>query len=181
GLGRGDLDGRLVERLGGVHVDHTDVDPATFGELGGLAGHADHEPVRDDGHVVAVGQGFGPTEREALARGVDLGDAGTADADVDRAVVLGRGTDEGGGRDFVGGVGDGEAGKRARDRDVLDRLLRRAVFTERDAAETAHEVHVELHVSATDPQLLIALADEEGREARGKGDHATGGQAGGNR
>src|SRR5262249_36106536 len=84
------------------------------------------------------------------------------------------------GGELVGGVGDGEAGERTRQGDVFDRLLRRPVLTERDAAVAAHEVHVELHVGAADPQLLIAFAEKERGEARGKRDHATGGQAGGN-
>src|SRR3989441_1047373 len=118
--------------------------------------------------------------------GVPLGDGLGHEAPQPRPrqVLLGHHDGAGlGGRhlDLVGRYRHGEARQRAGQRDVLDRLLGGTVFAERNAAVTADEVDVELHVGAADAELLVALAQEERGKARRERDEAARGQAGGHR
>ena len=120
-----------------------------------------------------------PIVNGTLAVGVDLGDVGPADAEVDRALVLEHRLGGGLGRRLVGRDDHDEAGQRAGEGDVLDAHLRCAVFADRDAGVAADDLDVQVRIGDRHPQLVVGVAGDERGEAGDQARLARAGQAAG--
>ena len=108
-------------------------------------------------------------EPELDARGVDLGVATPADAEVDRPRVVDGRAQRGGQRRAVGRSDDGQAGQGAHDRDVLGRVMRRAVEAQREPGVVADQSDGQAGKGDVGADLLAAEQREEGREGRDVG------------
>ena len=117
-------------------------------------------------------------EPELDARAVDLGIAAPGDAEVDRPRVVDGRAQRGGQRRAVGGSDDGQAGQRAHDRDVLGRVMRRAVEAEREPGVVADQAHGQPGKGDVGADLLAAQQRQEGRERRDVGQLAGRGDPG---
>ncbi len=97
------------------------------------------------------------------------GTSGTAEPQIDRAVVVEHRGRRRRGREIVGRYDHHEAGERTGQRDVFDAHLGCPVLADRDARVAADDLDVEPGISDRHPELVVGIAHDECGEA---GDHA---------
>ncbi len=146
---------------------HLGPDPIGLEQLRGLQRVEHGAAGGDHGDVVAVAQARPLAQPELVARRRDGLEVLAREAQVERALVLGRERDDLLGLDLVRRLDDGDVGQRADAGDVLEPHLAVAVLADRDARVRPHELHVRVGVGDRDADRLEA-PDEEARERGGE-------------
>lgn len=127
----------------------------------GGQGPPQHRPVADHCHVAAFANRDRLAEHERVVVGVHLRHAHPADPDEHRPFRSGRPAQRGRGFDRVRRDDDGQPSDRAQPGDVLDRMMRRAEFSVRDAGTHPAEFHVRLRVRDVGLDLFERAPGEE--------------------
>ena len=156
-----------------MHVDDTRADAFRFQQLRCLQGFLNHEPAGDDRDIASI------LKRDALSNLEGIAvyrirhdiEVAAARSQVARSLLLEDRLRGEPGLIAVARHDDRHARDRPHQTDVLDRLVRRAVFADRKTRVAPDNLHVQTRVADVIADLIVDTAgrkDREGMDQRGR-------------
>ena len=172
--------GFFVQWLDGGHIQHACLNALAGQRFGGFQRGGDHQPHGNDGEIRALAQLIGFTDGE-LGNALRINDRRfrAPGANVHGALMPRGGAHGGVHLKFVTGRQHDKTVQRAGQREILDALLRDAVFADAHAGVRAAEFGIFALIGHAHAQLIVALAEQEGGKAGGEGNEPAGSEAGG--
>ena len=179
GLGGRCYDGFLVQGLDGGDVDDLGADALGLQGLGGLQGLPNGVAGGDEGDILAFVHHDGLANDEGLVLIREVGNGGTAEAEVYRTYIFGNGQGGLEGLVVVAGIDDHHAGEGAHEGDVLHGLVSGSVLTQRNAGMGRGNLHIGVAVGQLLTDLVVYTAGDKFCEGTHERNLAGEGQAGG--